>query len=233
MWARYPAELVIGLLNHDGLDAVFGAFATIDRWDDREWRPYRELLLCVDAWNCGDDPRRIGGDVAMPDIGLTAQQGSIGIPQRFTTGGLTRGWYRVTQYANDGTVARAVFEVAIDADRPAPLDATNQPAISVTPFVVSPQGARLELGTFLATTGSASRDNVEQAVEGLEEVVSVDRWGGHTWHSVRTIALGKSAVDMLIRITDVPALIAREYRLVRAGPNGSHSGRFWVADLAA
>jgi hypothetical protein len=226
-----PTELVAALVNHDGVDATFGVFATIDRWDGRVWRPYRELLMCLSGWNCGDDPQRVGGDIAITDIGLSAKQGSVGTPQRFTTEGLSRGWYRITQHAHEDIVARAIFEVATDADPLAPLDPTDQPAISVTPVVVSPEGATVELGPLLPSTGGTTRDDVEHAVEGMEEVISVEQWDGEAWHPVGAITLHSSLVDELVRDADVPALTAGEYRFVRGGPNGSHSGRFWVADL--
>jgi hypothetical protein len=227
-----PAELVAALVNHDGIDARFGVFATIDRWDGKAWRPHRELLMCLNGWNCGDDPRRVGGDISMADIELTAKQGTVGVPQRFTTEGLSRGWYRITQHANDDIVAQAIFEVALDADPVAPLDPTDQPAISVTPVVVSPEGSTVELGALLpATDGAPAREDVARSVEGMEEVVSVEQWDGRDWQQVGTVTLHSSLVDVLLRNADVPALTIGEYRFVRTGPNGSHSGRFWVADL--
>jgi hypothetical protein len=225
-----PAELVAALVNHDGVDATFGVFATIDRWDGRVWRPYRELLMCLNGWNC-DDPSAVGGALSIPDGGLTAKPGSVGSPQRFTTEGLSRGWYRITQHANEDIVAQAIFEVAVDAAPIAPLDPIDQPAISVTPIVVSPEGATVELGPLVPSTNGTSRDDVAQAVEGMEELVAVEQWDGVAWQSVGTITLHSSLVDELVRNADVPALTVGEYRFVRSGPNGSHSGRFWVADL--
>jgi hypothetical protein len=165
---------------------------------------------------------------------LTAKQGTIGVPQRFTTEGLSRGWYRITQHANEDIVAQAIFEVALDADPVAPLDPTDQPAISVTPVVVSSEGSTVELGALLpATDGAPTREEIERSVEGMGEVVSVEQWDGREWHQVGTVTLHSSLVDELLRNVDVPALTIGEYRFVRAGPNGSHSGRFWVADLGA
>jgi hypothetical protein len=229
-----PVELVAALVNHDGTDATFGAFATIDRWDGKHWRPHRELLMCLNGWSCSGNPAAPGGPQNVPDVGLTAKQGTVGSPQRFTTQGLAPGWYRIGQRANEGIVAYAIFEIAPDALTIAPLDATDMPALSIIPVVASRDGAPIELSTLLPPReGSRSRTDLEEAVEGMDEIVTIEQWDGSAWQLIGEIALLDADGDPLIRRAELPPLPEGEYRLVRDGPNGAYAGRFWIAELGA
>jgi hypothetical protein len=221
-------ELVAMLVNHDGTDAIFGVFATLDRWDGDEWVPYGSLVMCLDHWHCTASVQRPGGSGGGPGIGLSARPGGAGPVERFTTDGLDVGWYRISQEANEGIVAAAVFEIVEGAPAPAPLVSIDAPAISVTPALVSPDGAEIDLYPLIpAPTGAQSREDVLEAVRGLSEVARLERWNGSTWEAAGEIQL-REAVDDLARSAELPPLPGGEYRLVREGPEGRHIGHFWV-----
>jgi hypothetical protein len=108
----------------------------------------------MDHWHC---TARVQPPGEVPAIGLSAQPGSPGPVERFTTDGLDVGWYRISQEANEGVVAAAIFEIAEDASVPAPLVPIDAPAISVTPAVVSPDGGEIYLYRLIpAPTGAYS-----------------------------------------------------------------------------
>jgi hypothetical protein len=223
-----PVELVALLVNHDVNDATFGVFATVDRWDGREWVQHGELVMCMDHWHCTARVQSPGEIDGVPDLGLSAEPGRPGPVERFTTEGLDAGWYRISQEANEGVVAAAILEIAEDAPAPAPLVSIDAPAISVTPALVSPDGGEIYLYPLIpAPTGAQSREDVLEAIRGLSEVARLERWNGSTWEPTREIQLNE-ADDNLARAAELPQLPEGEYRLVRDGPEGRHIGHFWV-----
>jgi hypothetical protein len=223
-----PVELVALLVNHDGSDATFGVLATVDRWDGRAWVPFGELVMCMDHWHCTARVQPPGEIDAVPAIGLSARPGSAGPVERFTTDGLDVGWYRISQEANEGIVAAAVVEIAEGAPAPAQVVSIDAPAISVTPALVSPDGAEIYLYPLIpAPTGAQSREDVLEAIRGLSEVARIERWNGSTWEAAGEIQLSE-ADDDLARSAELPPLPEGEYRLVREGPEGQHVGHFWV-----
>jgi hypothetical protein len=216
------------LVNHDGSDATFGVFATVDRWDGREWVPYGELVMCMDHWHCTARVQSPGEIDAVPAIGLSAEPGRPGPVERFTTQGLDLGWYRISQKANEGIVAAAVFKVAEGAPAPAPLVSIDAPAISVTPALLSPDGREIDLFPLIpAPTGAQSLEDVLEAIRGLSEVARIERWNGSTWEAAGEVQLSERDDD-LGRSAELPPLPVGEYRLVRDGPERQHIGRFWV-----
>jgi hypothetical protein len=223
-----PVELVAVLVNHDGSNAMFGVWVMVDRWDGREWVPYGELVMCMDHWHCTARVQPPGEIEGVPDLGLSAEPGRPGPVERFTTEGLDAGWYRISQEANEGIVAAAVFEIAEGSPAPAPLVSIDAPAISVTPTLVSPDGVEIYLYPLIpAPTGAQSREDVLEAIRGLSEVARIERWNGSTWEAVGEIQLSE-AEDGLARSAELPPLPEGEYRLVRVGPEGRHIGHFWV-----
>jgi hypothetical protein len=223
-----PVELVAVLVNHEGVEATFGVHSKVDRWEGGEWIPYGELVMCMDHWHCTARVQPPGGVEAVPALGLSAQPGSPGPVERFTTEGLDVGWYRISQEANEGIVAAAILEIAEDGSVPAPLVRIDAPAISVTPAVVSPDGGEIYLYPLIpAPTGAQSREDVLEAIRGLSEVARIERWDGSSWVEVGEIRL-READDDLARSAVLPPLLEGEYRLVRDGPRGPHDGHFWV-----
>jgi hypothetical protein len=216
------------LVNHKGVEATFGVHAKVDRWDGRKWVPYGQLVMCMDHWHCTARIQPPGGDGAVPAIGLSAHPGSPGPVERFTTDGLDVGWYRISQEANEGIVAAAIFEIAEEASAPAPLVPIDAPAISVTPAVVSSDGGEIYLYPLIpAPTGAQSREDVLEAIRGLSEDARIERWEGSSWVEVGKIHL-READDDLARSAALPPLPEGEYQLVRERPQGPHFGRFWV-----
>jgi hypothetical protein len=223
-----PVELVALLVNHDGTVATFGVLATVDRWDGREWVPHGELVMCMDHWHCTARVQPPGEIDAVPALGLSAEPGRPGPVERFMTDRLDAGWYRISQEANEGIVAAAVFEIAEGTSAPAPLVSINAPAISVTPALVSPDGAEIDLYPLIpAPTGAQSREDVLEAIRGLSEVARIERWDGSTWEAAGEIQL-READDDLARSAKLPPLPEGEYRLLREGPEGPHIGHLWV-----
>jgi hypothetical protein len=223
-----PVELVALLVNNEGSDSTFGVFATVDRWDGNQWEPYGEVVMCMDHWQCTARIQLPGEIEGVPGIGLSAEPGRPGPVERFTTDGLDVGWYRISQEANEGVVAAAILEIAEGAPAPAPLVSIDAPAISVTPALVSPDGAEIYLYPLIpAPTGAQSREDVLEAIRGLSEVARIERWNGSTWEAAGEIQLSE-ADDDLARSAELPPLPEGEYRLIREGPEGPHIGHFWV-----
>jgi hypothetical protein len=223
-----PVELVAVLVNREGVEAIFGVAAKIDRWDGREWVPYGELVMCMDHWHCTARVQSPGEVIDVPAIGLSAEPGRPGPVERFTTDGLDTGWYRISQEANEGIVAAAILEITDDASAPAPLVPIDAPAISVTPAVLSPDGGAVDLYPLIpAPTGAQSREDVLEAIRGLSQTARLERWNGSSWEAIGDVKTREAESD-LTRSVELPPLPEGEYRLVREGPNGPHIGRFWV-----
>lgn len=184
--------------------------------------------MCMDHWHCTARVQPPGEIEAVPALGLSAEPGRPGPVERFTTDGLDVGWYRISQEANEGMVAAAVLEVAEGAPLSAPLVSIDAPAISVTPALVSPDGAEIYLYPMIpARTGAQSREDVLKAIRGLAEVARIERWNGSSWEGAGEIQL-READDDLARSAELPSLPEGEYRLVREGLEGQHIGHFWV-----
>jgi hypothetical protein len=227
---KQPTELVAVLVNRDGPNATFGVAARIDRWDGQAWVPHRLLAMCLDHWFCTAEPQALG-EMVVNSIGLSARAGTPGPSERFSTKGLDKGWYRISQMANEGNVAAAILQVVPGADSVAPLVPVDKPAILITPVLVKPTGVTVQLLPPLVP-GVNSVGELERAIAGLAETASIERWDGRDWKPIADIALRPSPSEPLGRNADLPALAEGDYRLVRVGTNGPHTGRFWVTVAA-
>lgn len=224
-------EVEAVFINRSGVTATFGVAASIDRWDGSAWEPYRKLVMCLEDWHCTAHARPAGEKLPVPAIGLGAAPARPGPLERFSTHGLQVGWYRVTQTANDGQVAAAIFEVAADAQNPAPLVPLDKATISVMPALVPSHGGKVTLRTLVpAPTGVQSIGDVQAAAAGLSDTAAIERWEDDGWSPVAQVALppagpGESSTS---RSAELPALSDGMYRISRTGPSGTHEGRFWV-----
>ena len=223
-------DLVAMLVDHVGVEATFGAHATVDRWDGSEWVSYGELVMCMDHWHCTARIQPIGEMEGVPGIGLSARPGTPGPVERFTTAGLDAGWYRVSQTANEGVVARGIFEVAPGASPPAPLWGVDVPAISIAPALLPPEGGEVHLFPLVppGSDGGLSRGDIQRAVEGLSETARIERSDGSSWVTVASVDLLRVPGDDLSRTAALPPLDEGGYRLVRDGPEEPHVAHFWV-----
>ena len=230
-----PVELVAVLVNNAGTEATFGVAANVDRWNGQDWAPHGRLAMCMDHWHCTAKVQSSDGDLAVPAIGLSASRGRPGPVERFTTAGLTTGWWRISQQANEGVVAAGFLEVADGAARPAPLSPTDVPSISVTPVLVPAQGGPITLFPLVpAKDGTQSLSDVEEAVAGLAETATVEQWHEGRWNHVADITLAVQPEGAgLERTADLPPLQPGEYRIVRAGNDQPHTGRLWVTEDAS
>lgn len=184
--------------------------------------------MCMDHWHCTARVQPPGEIDGVPAIGLSAEPGTPGPVERFTTDGLDVGWYRVSQEGNEGIAAAAIFEIAEGAPVPVPLVSIHAPAISVSPALVSPNGGDVYLYPLIpAPTGAQSGEDVLEAIRGLSEVARIERWNGSTWEAAGEIQLNE-VEDDLARSGKLPPLPEGEYRLIRKGTEGSHVGDFWL-----
>jgi len=227
-------EIVAVLLNHTGVDTTFGVAASVERWDGQEWVPHRLLAMCLDHWHCTAEPVSLDDPLDTPDIGLVAEPDSPGPPERFSTVGLAEGWYRISQTANEGDVASGVLHVVEGAEPQVPLWPTDAPAISVAPSIVSPDGGPISLSPLVPPVdGGLSIDDIEEAVEGLAEAASIERWNGSGWDPAGEVPLAADEdVGLFARSTDLPPLAPGAYRLLRTGSDEPHVGNLWVVDDA-
>ena len=225
------AELVAVLVDHEGVDATFGVHAFVDRWNGSEWEPYGEVVMCMDHWHCTARIVPPGEIEAVADIGLGARPGVPGPVERFTTGGLGPGWYRVSHTAYESVVARGIFEVAHGAQPPAPLVRVDASAISIAPVLLPPGGGEVTLFPLVpgeSSEGGLSRDDLRRAVQGLPETALIQRWDGTSWVDVASVDCLRVPGDDLPRTAMLPPLDEGAYRLVRESPAGSLAGSFWV-----
>jgi hypothetical protein len=223
-------DVVAVLLAHEEVEATFGVHAIVDRWDGSEWARYGDVVMCMDHWHCTARIQPPGEIDAVPDIGLGARPGAPGPTERFTTDGLEVGWYRVSQTAYEGVVASGIFEVASGAPPPTPLVRDDEPAISIAPAVLSPEGGEVFLYPLVPgeSDGGLSREDIQRAVEELSETARIDRWDGHAWEAVATVDLVRVPDDDLPRTAVLPSLDEGAYRLVREGPDKTLVGQLWV-----
>jgi hypothetical protein len=224
------AELVAMLVAHEDVEAIFGVAASVDRWDGHEWLPYGHVVMCMDHWHCTARIERDREPGAVADIGLGARTGTPGPVERFTIEGLDVGWYRISHTAYEGVVAAGIFEVVPDGEPPAPLWGVDEPAISISPALLSPDGGEIQLYPLVppGSDGSLSREDMQRAVEGLSETALVERWDGSAWEEVTSVDLETVSGDDLPRTAVLPELEEGVYRLVRTAPDRSHVGHFWV-----
>lgn len=232
------AELVAVLVAHEDVDLTFGVAAQVERWDGSRWRPHRWIGMCLDHWHCTAQMQPLSGDRAVQAIGLSATPQQPGPVERFSTDGLEPGWYRVSQTANEGVVARGVVEVAEGAADPAPLWPTDEPAISVQPPVLTEDGGTVTLTPLVPSNpdGSLSAEDVEAAVADLEDAVTLQRWTGETWVGTGgPLPLTTPDEQGYFEVTaEIPAgLGPGAYRLLRSGPDGDHTGNLWVMGSGA
>ncbi len=225
-------EIVAVLLNHTGVEATFGVGAMVERWDGQVWVRHRQLAMCLDHWHCTAEPTNLDDPLDVNDIGLVAEPESPGPPERFSTVGLVEGWYRISQTANEGHVASGLLHVVDGAEPPAPLWPTDEAAISVAPSIVSPDGGPISLSPLVPPVdGGLSIDDIEEAVDGLAETASIERWNGSRWDPAGAVPLAADEdFGLFARSTDLPPLAAGAYRLVRTGPDEPHVGNFWVVE---
>jgi hypothetical protein len=224
-----PVELVAVLVDHVGVDSTFGVDARVERWDGNEWVSHGELVMCMDHWHCTARIESPGTIDAVPGIGLGPRRGVPSPVERFTTDGLEVGWYRISQVANEGTIAQAIVEIAAGAPAPGPLLPVDAPAISVSPALMSGGGGEVSLYPLIpASSGSQSREDVLRAIEGLSESARLERWDGTGWRRVDRVELSRIEGDSLLRSARLPSLTQGAYRLVREGPDVAHVGHFWV-----
>jgi hypothetical protein len=226
-----PVELVAILVDHDGVNSTFGVHATVERWDGGGWDSYGELVMCTDHWHCTARIEPPGFISGVPGIGLGPRRGVPGPVERFTTDGLEVGWYRITQVANERTVAAGIIEIAPEAPAPVPLVPVDTPAISVGPALVPARGGEVFLYPLIPPppSGSQSREDIQAAIAGLSETARIERWDGSAWERVGRVELSPGG-DSLARTALVPALPPGAYRLVREGPDAAHVGHFWVEE---
>lgn len=100
-------------------DLEFGVLAEIHRWDGDSWAPHRNVVMCLEEWDCIGEPYPLDEDgPRLPYIGIGADPSEPGPTQSLTTAGLEEGWYRLVQQGHDnrtgetgGAVATAIFEV--------------------------------------------------------------------------------------------------------------------------
>jgi hypothetical protein len=216
----------VALLVNDGTaDVMFGVYAKVDRWNGDAWVPAGQLVMCMDHWHCTAQILAPGGSVEVPSIGLSPQPRVPGPVERFTTDGLQPGWYRISQVANEGITAAAVLEIADDAPAPAPLVPVDRPAISVSPALLSPTGGKVMLYPLIpAGAGAQSRQDVEEAIQGLSETARIERWDGSSWTAVQNVDLEKTGNDDLVRSTELPPLPPGVYR---ARSRGARDATRW------
>lgn len=226
-------ELVAVLVNYQGADAAFGVPAEVERWNGRSWQLHRRMNVCLDHWHCTASmyppgaPEVQGSD----DIGIGATVAQPGPVERFSIESLEPGWYRMSQEAHGGVVARGMFQVVEGAPAPAPLWPTDAPAISMQPPLIPAEGGTATLTPLVPSVdGALTYEDVEDAVRGLGVVANVDRWTDSGWDRVADIDLDvptgeQSYFEVL---ADVPGLEPGAYRLVRSGPDGDQTGNFWV-----
>jgi hypothetical protein len=225
-------DLVAVLVDHAGAPVSYGVEAAIERWSGAAWEPYGRIATCLDHWYCSAPVARPGDPFGVQDIGMGAEPGGTGGAERFSTAGLPLGWYRLSHTVDSGAVATGVFEVAAGAPAPPPLVPMDAPSISVRPVLVPPTGTAAQITPLVPPVGGgSSRSAVEEAIAGLAEEAQIERWDGNGWTPVTDVALGPSEWDpTLARSLTIPPLPDGAYRLVRSGPAGEHTGRFWVVD---
>lgn len=230
--ARVPpgsADLMAAVVNNSRRDMTFGVAANVERWDGAVWRPYGAMVMCLDHWQCSAQIQPNTERAVVPLIGLTASPGSPSTAERFTTTGLSPGWYRISQAADDGSVAAAVLEVAPDAEEPAPLTGLGEPTITIQPVIMS-RGAETTL--VLHTVGASAAHGLPGS--GRTETVIVQQWTPTRWTpvgewSLDLSATGDPSVEASVVIPqDLPS---GQYRVIREDATaGALMGNFWVED---
>jgi hypothetical protein len=224
-------ELAAVLVAHTGLDETFGILAQVERWDGDSWEPYGQYAMCLAEYECTAEILGLDVDVDLPDIRMTPAPGAPGPVQRFSTAGLDEGWYRISEVGRRDVAARGVVQVVEGAPTPAPLTPLGEPGISIEPALVPSSGGTV--GLIPLIPGEPSEDDVAAAVADLEPTAVIERWDGAGWTAVTdTLNLEGGGAFGPNRSLLVPPLDRGAYRVVRAGPDGDHTGRFWVLQAA-
>ncbi|QGG95075.1 hypothetical protein [Actinomarinicola tropica] len=225
-------EVVAALRAHDELDATFGVLAEVERWDGTRWTVFGEVAMCLDHWHCTAEVRRPGAVEGIEDIGLSASPGAAGPVERFSVTGLEPGWYRISHAAFEGVEASGILRITAGAPPPVPLWPTDAVAVSTQPPFVPTGGATVLLSALVPPDdgGNLSAEDIEAAVAGMDEEVSLERWEGEGWVPVAQLPLVAVPEGLGARAVEVPPLDPGAYRLVREGPGGPHVGNLWVVD---
>ena len=217
-----PVEIVVVPMEEQEGEFSAGVVAGVERWDGDSWVPHRELTMCQDHWHCTAGLQPVGSITGSVDLEVNA-----GAVQRFTTAGLEVGWYRVAQGGAHGT-----FRVDAAAAAPAPLWPVDEPAISVSPAVVPVAATAVVLSPLVppGEDGSLSAESVRLATDDLSATVVVERWDGDRWTpAAEVVGEVRDPVDVYAGMrVELPELAHGEYRVVRSGADGVHTGRFWV-----
>lgn len=168
------ADVAVQLVDPTLSGDTYGVAARVERWDGEQWVDPVHAALCTDFWGC---PGEIRGSGAVPDIGLSARSGR-GPLTWLRIEGLEPGWYRLSQTANEGTVAAAPFRVREDAPAQPPSDVTGNAHLAVEPPVrttaMSSTGATVRL---VVTGGMPESDGWQDGV------VRVERWEDGGWRT--------------------------------------------------
>lgn len=220
-------ELAAVLVAHTGLDETFGILAQVERWDGDSWEPYGQYAMCLAEYECTAEILGLDVDVDLPDIRMTPAPGAPGPVQRFSTAGLDEGWYRISEVGRRDVAARGVVQVVEGAPTPAPLTPLGEPGISIEPALVPSSGGAVGLIPLIPGDGDQLDDAA--AVEGLDETAAIELWDGEGWTSASETWIHPGMGDFPANGTlVVPSLEPGAYRVVRSGPDGDHTGRFWV-----
>jgi hypothetical protein len=226
------SELVAVLVAHEEVDATFGVAAKVERWDGAAWVARGSISMCLDHWHCTAEVST-GAGAGGPDIGLGASPEYPGSPERFRTAGLEVGWYRLSQEANEGLVATGVFQVVADASEPTPLVATDAPALSVSPILLSPGGQEVAVSPLVPpVNGSLSAADLDAAMADASDTATVERWDGAGWVPILEVGLAiPTGGPVRDRTASLRLLPEGSYRVVVATPDGDLIGSFWVDDI--
>lgn len=169
------ADVAVQLVDPTRAGDTYGVAAQVERWDGERWVDPVHAALCTDFWGCTGE---IGGSGAVPDIGLSAESGR-GPLTWLRVEGLEPGWYRLSQTANEGTVATASFRVGDDAAAQPPSDVTGNAHLGVEPAVRT---------TAMSSTMATVRLVVHEVTTGIpvperwqDGVVRVERWEDGGW----------------------------------------------------
>lgn len=224
-------ELAAVLVAQTGLDDTFGILAQVERWDGDSWEPHGQYAMCLVEYECTAELLGLEVAVDLPDVEMTPAPGVPGPVQRFSTAGLDEGWYRISEVGRRDVAARGVVQVVEGAETPAPLTPLGEPGISVQPALVTSSGGPVTLVPMIPGDGDQLDDAA--VVEGLDQTAMTERWDGDGWTVVSNTWIYPGMGDYPANGTLLmPPLEPGAYRVVRSGPDGDHTGRFWVLPAA-
>ena len=159
--------------------------------------------MCMDHWHC---TARIESDGSggVPAIALGPRKGA-----RRLNGSRPRGWTSAGTGLSDGERRRRGDGDIRSRRRraaPAPLVDVDTPAHRLSPALVSPESVSLYPLIPAGDDGSLSREDMLQAIDGLSETATVERWDGTAWDALATVDLLRVPGDSLPRSATLPAL---------------------------